>query len=633
MKSFEKAMRYKWQAQSSHTFFLYLNVADDVLNESSKENVQIEQMSDHLLSSTVVGDAVFTAFFDRGRGIRFASKRIEGEFLKFLAELHPEKDDAGNNIAVKMFKMHRIDPSFRLVYALQLFDEMLSIPRAQYREKMEDEAVERSQDLDKPFFAAVIEYVNTIVPTASAGDRAEDRDSLVTLLAWAKSRTIASARNMVVLVGDSLQSVAPELRSETNGISLLKILFPDTPDREHVIEFYAKQYPFLDGSIDAKSFARLSAGLSRSVLGSVIKEARIKKKPITGDLVFEKKKKFIDEQSGGLVEVMQPLWGIDAIGGLEEHKKYNAEVVAAIKNGNLLAVPMGILLLGCPGVGKTVFAEAIAYEAGLPFVKLKNIREMWVGQSERNLDFALELIAAMAPVVVFVDEIDQEYQSRSGGPGDNTGVNNRLQRRLFEFMSDTTLRGKVVWLAASNRPDLLDPAMLREGRYDERIPFFPPNAEERAKIFIAILRKMKVHAESLNTVFKRDPELERFAQEFAHLARRVLQDGRIVPCDPEFYPPGKAEDDKVLPFTGAQIEAVLRKAYVIAQIDGAGLSRAHVEGALNDFIPSQNFAQYLAMTEAAIMHCNSERFIPQSWKKRAANLRRMPSSDGGINLS
>jgi transitional endoplasmic reticulum ATPase len=636
MKSFAKALRYKWQAGASHAFVLYLNVWDEILNPTLSEKGTIEQMSDHLLSSSVVGDALFAAFFDRGRGIRFPTKKTEERFLEFLAKLHPETNVAGKNAAVELFHVHRQDPSLRIVYALQLFNEMLAMSRAEYRKIMDDGSAEPvdADEAKKPFFAAVIEYTHTMTSATSAaqGDR-EDRDSLVTFLSWARSREMADARNLFVLITDSLEGIAPELRSETNGFAPLKVFFPDAQEREQVIAFYFREFAPESGSLDATTFARASAGLSRRVLGALIKEAHTKSKPITGDYVFSIKKKAIDEQSGGLVEVIQPLWGIDAIGGLESHKAYIAEVVAALKAGKRLAVPMGILLLGAPGVGKTAFAEAIAYEAGIPFVKLRNIREMWVGQSERNQDFAFELIAAMAPVVVFVDEVDQEYGGRSGGPGDNTGVNNRLMRRQFEFMSDTTLRGKVIWLAASNRPDLLDPAMLREGRFDERVPFFPPDANERAKIFVAILHKMKVHAESIKEEFRCDPALAEFAEEFSYLARRHLNGDKVEPCDPEDFPPGKPENDKVLPFTGAQIEAVLRKAHASADSSGKPLNKEHVQSALKDFIPSQNFAQHRLMTEAAIMHCNSERFFPEAWKKRIASMRRASSSSGGVRIT
>jgi hypothetical protein len=125
-------------------------------------------------------------------------------------------------------------------------------------------------------------------------------------------------------------------------------------------------------------------------------------------------------------------------------------------------------MTGPAGTGKTAMAEAVAKEAGINCVILNPARIFgkYVGDTERNLDRALYAILAMAPVLVFIDEIDQ---SVSRGASGDSGVSNRFFKRLMEFMSDTSHRGKVVFLAASNRPDLMDPALRRPGRFDKLV--------------------------------------------------------------------------------------------------------------------------------------------------------------------
>jgi len=618
VKSWEKALRYKWQSRSSHVFLLYLNVADDVLNGRGG---CIEQLNEHLVSGTVAGKARFIAFFNRGTGIKFLNHKMEKDFFEFLVMLHPEKNQmTGEYVVLEQFRRNRFNPA----YALQLFGEMLEITYAS-RKTGNGEAVkscpEEQDELKIPFFAAILDYIETLAPSDSATNQEIDRNALVTFLVWAKNKKISEAGNIVILVGESLGLIAPQLRSETNGIAPLKLYFPDLAAREKTIAFHVKSYPPHKESIDTKQLAYLSAGMSRNAIGNMIKEAGLRKAPLAAETVFRMKKKFIEEQSGGLLEIMQPLWGVEAIGGLKVHKEYIFEVVQAIKRGDFLAVPMGILLLGAPGTGKTAFAEAIAHEAGLPFVKLKNIREMWVGKSERNLDFALELIAAQAPVVVFVDEIDQEYQSRSTMI-DNTGVNNRMQARLFQFMSDTNLRGRVLWLAASNMPNLLDPALLREGRFDERIPFFPPSSEERGEILPAILEKMKIQAALQKFPFNWSIDGS-FFQEFGWFSHRHYDSSRgLIECDPDVHERGTEESDEV-GLTGAQIETIVRKAYTLASNEGAVLGAEHLRRAFQDFIPGQDFLRYGTMTELALSYCNSERFIPEGkWKKLAKQLRK-----------
>jgi SpoVK/Ycf46/Vps4 family AAA+-type ATPase len=160
---------------------------------------------------------------------------------------------------------------------------------------------------------------------------------------------------------------------------------------------------------------------------------------------------------------------------------------------------MGILFLGPPGTGKTLVAEALAKESQRNFVKLGDIREKWVGQSERNLTQVLEVIDAMRPIIVFVDEIDQAKGQRSEG-GDS-GVSGRIFAKLLTFMSDPERRGQVLIIAASNRPDKIDLAMKRAGRFDLKLPFFLPEKEDRVDIFKVILKSNQIPYDSKNIDF------------------------------------------------------------------------------------------------------------------------------------
>lgn len=106
-------------------------------------------------------------------------------------------------------------------------------------------------------------------------------------------------------------------------------------------------------------------------------------------------------------------------------------------------------------------------------VVIRNLRGMYVGQSERNLEQIFEVARTLAPVMIFVDEIDQVFASRDRSVDTSGGVEQRLLGRLLEFMDDKTNLGKVIWIAASNRPDLIDQALL--SRFKLRLPFLLPD--------------------------------------------------------------------------------------------------------------------------------------------------------------
>ncbi|PYQ21952.1 MAG: ATP-binding protein, partial [Acidobacteria bacterium] len=147
------------------------------------------------------------------------------------------------------------------------------------------------------------------------------------------------------------------------------------------------------------------------------------------------------------------------------------------------------MLMGPPGTGKSYLAECFAKECGMLCVRFRPLRQMYVGQSERNQEKAFGAINALAPVVVTVDESDQaEGGSRDQGSGDS-GVTERMRAGAFNFWGDSSLRGRVLRIDITNRADLIDSAMRRSGRTDVKIPILMPDEESRAQIFAVTVRK------------------------------------------------------------------------------------------------------------------------------------------------
>jgi SpoVK/Ycf46/Vps4 family AAA+-type ATPase len=153
---------------------------------------------------------------------------------------------------------------------------------------------------------------------------------------------------------------------------------------------------------------------------------------------------------------------------------------------------MGYLIAGRIGTGKTFLVQCWAGELGIPCVVFKNFRDRWVGATESNLEKIFLVLRALGQVVVFVDEADQASGRREGGDNDS-GLSGRVYAMLAKEMSDTRNRGRIIWVFATSRPDLVEVDLKRQGRLDVHIPLFPPEtAVERAALFMAIARKMKV---------------------------------------------------------------------------------------------------------------------------------------------
>tara|TARA_S200000501_G_scaffold189366_1_gene178171 strand:- start:4918 stop:6789 length:1872 start_codon:yes stop_codon:yes gene_type:complete len=193
------------------------------------------------------------------------------------------------------------------------------------------------------------------------------------------------------------------------------------------------------------------------------------------------------------------------VAGLEEAKEEVKEIVDFLKNPKKFTklggkIPKGALLVGSPGTGKTLLAKAVAGEANVPFYSLSgsDFVEMFVGVGAARVRDLFKKAKEKAPCIVFIDEIDAIGRSRGRGqmPGSNDERENTLNSLLVEMDGFTTDSGVII-LAATNRPDVLDSALLRPGRFDRQISIDKPDLRGREEIFNVHVRKLKL-SESVN---------------------------------------------------------------------------------------------------------------------------------------
>ena len=197
----------------------------------------------------------------------------------------------------------------------------------------------------------------------------------------------------------------------------------------------------------------------------------------------------------------------DNVAGLDEAKVEIQEIVEFLKNPSKFTklggkIPKGALLVGPPGTGKTLLAKAVAGEAGVPFFTLSgsDFVEMFVGVGAARVRDLFKQAKEKAPCIIFIDEIDAIGRSRGKGqmPGSNDERENTLNSLLVEMDGFGTDSGVIV-LAATNRPDVLDSALLRPGRFDRQISIDKPDIVGREAIF-------KVHLQPIKTIAEVDPK-------------------------------------------------------------------------------------------------------------------------------
>src|SRR5678815_1286821 len=203
------------------------------------------------------------------------------------------------------------------------------------------------------------------------------------------------------------------------------------------------------------------------------------------------KKRLLERQCRGLLEFIEPRWTLDTVVGHDAAKARLREDAALLKRGALDTLPMGYLLCGPVGTGKSFLAQCVSGEIGVPCVILKNFRSKYVGETEGNLERVLSVLRAMGPVVVVVDEADVALGGREAD-GDS-GTSSRVFGMIASQMGDTQYRGQIIWILMTSRPELLPVDLKRQGRAEVHIPlFYPQDEAELKQMFLSMARKNKL---------------------------------------------------------------------------------------------------------------------------------------------
>ncbi|ACX51828.1 AAA ATPase central domain protein [Ammonifex degensii KC4] len=526
----------KWQAGIAHVFVLYGNTPDTVDG--------VRTLEQFLVSSGLCAPRPCVMVYDRARGLRFPLPSHREAFYRALGLSAPSPEE----------EVLPAEPAA----ALRLAGQVLA----------------RSAEDGGPYAALVVLYAETIVPSGDLQAMGpEDRTVLTLVRAWASDPEFVRVGPPVFLVAEELAAVHPSLRAASSRVELVEVPYPALEERLAYVEALSERHGVVVE--DTAELARVTAGLKRVHIEDIFLRASLEGVKVDASLASARKQEIVRGEFQEVLELPDPPFGLDAIGGYEHVKQFfRCRVVEPLKKGDLRRVPMGVLLLGPPGTGKTAFAMAVARESGLncAVLNVSRLFDRWVGSSEARLERALSCIESLAPCLVILDEIDQAGMGRES-QGDS-GVSNRLFRRLLEYMSDARRRGRVVFVGITNRPDLLDPALKRPGRFDVKLPVLPPGPEERVEVFRAVCRRYGIPAE---------------VKDFSSFVRET--EG----------------------WTGAEIEALVLKAWEVAGDSGSAvLKDEHLAEALDLYIPSTCCVE--EMTRLALREVSDLSLVPPEYR-------------------
>ncbi|MBI5077737.1 ATP-binding protein [Candidatus Falkowbacteria bacterium] len=595
----------KFRAGISREFVIYGDINGLTPNPDAAEETETPYLTLRQFIERFLDHRQIVVFYNIASGISFLLPEMEKEFRQTVGFSEDASAASGDAVAAARAKLQSKRSLPREPDAcLELMEKLLK--------KQEKSAV-------------VIQSVHFVAPAVSGGMGAalpqNERANVERLKNWARDEDIENNGNLILLVTDQLAKIHPELKDAGNSIQAICVAKPDWEERklfletitegnqayrelrerikgleerlqklkpakrqeveeekqeaEETLDQFTNVFPVPD-SFDLGQFTVATQGLNLQQIFEVFLSCRASGQEISLQMVKTKKNEILNNEYGEVMEIVDSKLCLDDIGGMEHIKEYFNQALRNIKAGNFLFVPMGITLMGPPGTGKTAIVEALATEASYTFVRTKNIRSMWVGESEARMEKMIFGLRSLAPVVVMNDEADLSEAQRDSVKGDS-GVSERLMKRWMELLSDPKIRGKILVINCTNRPDRLDAALKRSGRSDERILLPMPSEEERTAIFQVMFNRYKIPTET--TDFRL----------YANLSAGL---------------------------SGADIEKISLSAYQRANMKGKEkVGGEELREAIADFIPSASQRDIDLMTLCGTLESSSRQLLPKHLKE------------------
>lgn len=307
---------------------------------------------------------------------------------------------------------------------------------------------------------------------------------------WGSDSLLTGHDLATFLVTENLNDLHALLANNPASASL-KIPLPAPDDLRQAFILLQPSYPLAlqqyTGKLDTP--AEQLAGATLASVETMLKTKEHHREALADNDLSALKKQLVEKDCNGLIEFIESKKTLDDLYGQEKIKEWLRHDIALWKQNDISALPMGYLLCGPVGTGKTFMVECLAGEAGVPVVKLKNFRDKWVGSTEGNLEKIFRLLHALGRCYVFIDEADQALGKRDSGSNDS-GISGRIYSMIAEEMSNGANRGHIVWVLASSRPDLIEVDLKRPGRIDVKIPIFPTtSAAEGFRLIRALCKR------------------------------------------------------------------------------------------------------------------------------------------------
>lgn len=546
LPSWAQELSYKYCSKTANLYIVHGNIRDFLPHKMNEGEFNFVKIQDYV-SEVLFGNRDIIVFWDRSSGVSFCSPEMHRDYMKTMRERFPDTADD---------ELLSADPAIAFRMLERYF--LLNIPQ-------------------KKRIVMIIDYAETILPASDVAKLDEaDRYCFVTLNRWSHDPVFTRGDVSVLLLSENLADLNPRIVASPSTIKV-EIPIPNETVRTSFLEFLESSGTLLlDRGLSPAAIGAITSGLNLVNLNRMAAESWQEDKPISMEYLKAKKREIIEGEAGGLLEFLDTEHDLSYVSGHDFVKKRFKHAARALKQGRLDVLPMGYLIAGPVGTGKSFMVSAFAGEIGVPMVKFKNFRSKWQGVTESNLEKVLTILKAMAPVAVMIDEADAFLGNRDQD-GDS-GTSNRIFAQLASFMGNTEFRGKIIWFLITCRPDLLPIDLKRQGRAEEHLAlFYPDNDADKEALYEVLVRKL-------------DLSIRRFA--ISDLFKRFKHE-----------------------FSGADLEAVLIRAKLKSTMDGRSfVTREDLEETMADFVPPAYPHEIELQNLVAVIECTSKEMVPRRFQ-------------------
>jgi len=546
LPAWAQELSYKYCSKTTNLYIVHGNIRD-FLPHKMKEGEFVFVKIQNYISEVLFGNKDIIIYYDRSSGITFCKPEMKSEYLETMRNLYPglsSEEFLSKNLMVG-FKYLEKYFYYNIKYKLRI--------------------------------VLIIDYSETILPNTDISRYTdEDRYCLVTLNRWANDPILNENDVSILLLTENLADLSTKIVGSPNSITV-NIPIPDKMVRESFFDYLYKQGKLLlEPKLTPKRIASITSGLNLVNINQLSLESYQENRDITLEYLKTKKKEIIEAEAIGLLEFIECKHNLTMVSGHNFVKKRFKSAARAIKQGRLDVLPMGYLISGPVGTGKSFMVTAFAGEIGIPIVKFQNFRSKWQGVTESNLEKVLNILKAMAPVGVMIDEADAFLGNRNQG-GDS-GTSNRIFAQIASFMGNTEFRGKIIWFLITCRPDLLPIDLKRQGRAEEHLAlFYPETIEDKKDLYKILVKKLDLKIRKLDII---------------ELFNKYSFD-----------------------FSGADLESILIRAkFLSAMNNHIFITKKDLEETIKDFIPPTYPHAIELQNLVAVLECTSREMVPKRFQ-------------------